>query len=481
MSKRAGDPRRAVKGWSENGVPPEKAFPEEKFFRGKFSGQDRPKPVALDGKANSCANAHEETYPATPVRDEPARNQKLQVALVCDWLVNVGGAERVLLELHKMFPDAPIYTSKYNQKGIDWFKDAEVKTGYLQHFPNCTRKLIGPLRSRWFRKLDLESYDLVISVTGAEAKGVKTHKTEQKTKNRTGFSTASGKTTHICFCHVPTQYYWGLYDDYMKDPGFGFLNPLARLGLKIFVKPMRKRDLEASKRPDYYVTISEYAKEEIKRFYKREATIIYPPVDTRTFIVEKSNTVENHKVGKSQVEKSEHQKHTDTYFITTSRFVNWKRLDLAIRACIKTGQKLILIGEGPEEKKLRRLAKNHRNIIFLPKMDQKGLKKYLENAAAYLFPSKEPFGIAPVEALAAGCPVIAYKEGGALDYIKDKENGLFFKEQSVDSLATAIEEFLKMKSKKGSFSAKEISASALPFDTEIFKKKMKEFIDEKIG
>lgn len=386
-----------------------------------------------------------------------------KVALVCDWLVNVGGAERVLLELHKMYPDAPIYTSKYNQKGIDWFKDAEVKTGYLQHFPSCTRKLIGPLRSRWFRKLDLTSYDLVISVTGAEAKGVKTHKTEQKSKNRTEISTDRGKTTHICFCHIPTQYYWGLYDDYMKDPGFGFLNPLARLGLKIFVKPMRKRDLEASKRPDYYITISEYAKEEIKRFYKREATIIYPPVNTKTFLREKSN-----------------REAVENYFITTSRFVNWKHLDLAVKACIKTNQNLILIGEGPEEKKLRRLAKNHRNIIFLPKTDQKGLKKYLENAAAYLFPSKEPFGIAPVEALAAGCPVIAYKEGGALDYIKDGENGLLFEKQSVDSLSSAIEKFLKLKSKKGSFPPKKISTSALPFDTEIFKQKMKEFIDEKI-
>ena len=398
----------------------------------------------------------------------------MKVALVCDWLVNVGGAERVLLELHKMFPEAPIYTSKYSPKGIDWFKDAKVKTGYLQHFPNCTRKLIGPLRSRYFRKLDLTSYDLVISVTGAEAKGVKTSpdqgKTEQGSKNRTEISTARGKALHICFCHVPTQYYWGLYDEYLKDPGFGILNPLARLGLKIFVSPMRKRDLAAAKRPDYYVTISNYAKQEIKRFYKRKATIIYPPVDTKTFMYEKSSHVENIKTGKSQVGK-------EPYFITTSRFVNWKHLDLAIKACKKTNQKLILIGEGPEYKKLLRLADGDNNIIFLPKMNQKSLKKYLEHAAAYLFPSKEPFGIAPVEALAVGCPVIAYKEGGALDYIKDGENGLFFKEQTADSLAKTIEKFL---STKNNFNPTKIASTALPFDTEIFKTKMKEFIDEKI-
>ena len=391
---------------------------------------------------------------------------RLNVALCCDWLINVGGAERVLLELHKMYPDAPIYTSKYSQKGIDWFNDADVRTGYLQYFPNCLRKFIGPLRARYFRKLDLTAYDLVISVTGAEAKGIKTKveqgKTEQNLKNRTGFSTGRGKTTHICFCHVPTQYYWGLYDQYMRDPGFGILNPLARLGLKIFVKPMRKRDFEAAKRPDYYVTISEYAKQEIKRYYKRESTIIYPPVDTKTFVSKKSNREKD-------------------YFITTSRFVNWKRLDLAIKACIKLNKKLILIGEGPEAKKLKKLAKGYPNIIFLPKMEQKELKKYLCNASAYLFPSQEPFGIAPVEALAAGCPVIAYQKGGALDYIKDGKNGLFFAEQSVSSLASALEEFQKLKSadpKK--FSPTEISTSALPFDTEIFKAKMQEFVHEKI-
>ncbi|MBQ9016870.1 glycosyltransferase [Candidatus Saccharibacteria bacterium] len=413
----------------------------------------------------------------------------MRVALVCDWLINFGGAERVLLELHKMYPDAPIYTSKYHKKGIDWFDDAEVKTGYLQYFPNCLRKVIGPLRARWFRKLDLSSYDLVISVTGAEAKGVKTTKTEQNQKNRTQFSTVGGKTTHICFCHVPTQYYWGLYDQYLKDPGFGFLNPLARLGLKLFVKPMRKKDFEAAKKPDYYITISDYAKQEIQRYYKREATVIYPPVDTKTFLPEKSSDVENlkqHKVGKSQTEKSlsENTKVTESqieyqnYFITTSRFVNWKRLDLAVKACLKTDHTLVLIGEGPEYQKLRRLAKNSPKIIFLPKMDQAGLKKYLENADAFLFPSQEPFGIAPVEALAAGCPVIAYRKGGALDYIKDGENGLFFESQTVASLARAIERFDTVKAK---FSSAKISASALPFDTKIFRTKIQEFINEKIA
>ena len=137
--------------------------------------------------------------------------KKMKVALVCDWLTNVGGAEKVLLEIHKMFPEAPIYTSKYDKKGINWFLDADVRTGWLQIFPTVLRRFLGPLRQRWFLKLDLSEYDLVISVTGAEAKSVKVP-----------------NGVHVSYCHVPTQYYWQMYDDYVKNPGFGFLNPIVR-------------------------------------------------------------------------------------------------------------------------------------------------------------------------------------------------------------------------------------------------------------
>ena len=189
-----------------------------------------------------------------------------KVALVCDWLINVGGAEKVLLKLHEIYPDAPIYTSKYDQKGIDWFKNADVRTGSLQKYPNFMRKLIGPLRQRYFEKLDLSAYDLVISVTGAEAKAV-------KAKNG----------LHISYCHVPTQYYWGMYEDYLKNPGFGLLNPVIRIGLRLIIKPLRKADLRATNSPDYYITISDYAKEQIKYFYNRESIVIHPPVETRVF------------------------------------------------------------------------------------------------------------------------------------------------------------------------------------------------------
>ncbi len=190
----------------------------------------------------------------------------MKVALVCDWLTNVGGAEKVLLEIHRMYPDAPIFTSQYDEKGIDWFRDADVRTGKLQKYPAKFRRLLGPLRQKYFSKLGLSEYDLVISVTGAEAKAVEV---------------PNGK--HICYCHVPTQYYWGMYDDYIKNPGFGIFNPFVRLCFRLMVRPLRKADLKAAQRPDQFVTISEYAKEQIKKYYGRDAIVVHPPVEVETF------------------------------------------------------------------------------------------------------------------------------------------------------------------------------------------------------
>lgn len=369
----------------------------------------------------------------------------MKVALVCDWLTNVGGAERVLFSIHEMYPNAPIYTSKYNKKGIDWFKNADVRTGWLQIFPTKLRRFLGPLRQRYFEKLDLSEYDLVISVTGAEAKSVKAKK-------------------HICYCHVPTQYYWQMYDDYIRNPGFGILNPLVRLALKILVKPLRKKDYVAAQGPDEFVTISKYAADQIEKYYGREAKIIHPPVNVQKFSTD-SKKFSTGKTGEN-AEK--------TGFITTSRQVTWKRLDLCVEACLETGSPLTIIGEGPEHKNLVELAAGSPLIFFYPRMSQTELKKYLKTSEAYLFPSLEPFGIAPVEALAAGCPVIAFGKGGALDYVEPNKNGIFFEAQTAESLVYAIKKFKDLK-----FDREKIKKSAEKFDEKIFKTKLKEFIREK--
>ena len=408
----------------------------------------------------------------------------MKVALVCDWLTNVGGAEKVLLELHHLYPKAPIYTSKYNKKGIDWFDKAEVRTGWLQVFPTCLRRVLGPLRQWYFSQLDLSEYDLIISVTGAEAKSVKSGKwLHEKGKKRV----KNPKGIHISYCHVPTQYYWQMYDTYVKNPGFGVLNPVVRFFFKLLVKPLKKADYKAAQRPDYYVTISDYAKAQIKKYYGREAIVIHPPVETEVF-KQGNNKKEKSQVGvdgegnnifqKSQEGGSaqvvENFDITKTY-ITTSRQVNWKRLDIAIQGCIKAKRPLLVIGEGPLHNDLVKLAGDSDYVKFLPLMSKDELSFYLGQARGFIFPSLEPFGIAPVEALSAGCPVIAYGEGGALDYVVDGKNGVLFKKQTASSLADAISRFEKMK-----FNRKKVAESADKFAVKRFDQEIKAFVNEKV-
>lgn len=366
-----------------------------------------------------------------------------KVAIVCDWLTNVGGAERVLKTIHDLYPHAPIYTSKYDKKGIDWFKNADVRTGWLQIFPTSWRRLLSPLRQLYFSHLDLSEYDIVISVTGAEAKSVKT-----------------GKAVHFCYCHVPTQYYWQLYSEYLKNPGFGFLNPIVKFFFKLFVGPLRRADYRAAQRPDYFITISSYAARQIQKYYKRESTIIFPPVAVENFSA-----------------PTEHCKNNNTskkYFVNYSRQTNWKYLDIIVKACLETKQPLVLIGSGPEHDHLVKLANGSELITFLPEQPQSELRKYLTGAKAFIFPSLEPFGIAPVEALAFGCPIIAYAKGGSEDYLLEGKNGLSFDRQTSKSLAKAIRQFEKQK-----FSRKIIQNSAEQFSETHFIKKITAFIHEK--
>ena len=420
-----------------------------------------------------------------------------KIALVCDWLTVVGGAEQVLRELHRIYPDAPIYTSQYRPKGINWFLDAEVKTGWLNLLPAFLRKFIAPLRQNYFKHLDLTAYNLVISVSGCDAKFVKTK-----------------PGAHICYCHVPTQYYWGKYREYLEDPGFGKLNFLVRPVFRLMVKNLRKKDLEAAARPDYYLTISDFAQQEIKQFYERESTIIYPPVAVENFqtvapyreiiqsncqILSQHNSkkkqtkikLENNiKHNKSQIisEKSTRELPeilqklpesflTEGFYLNFSRQVNWKRLDLILAACKKLKFNLVLIGNGAAHESLVSQAAGSKRVAFFDILPQSDLKEFVKYAKAFVFPSNEPFGIAPVEALASGCPVIALKQGGALDYIQDGKNGLFFEEQSVDSLAQTLKNF-EAKSVNSFLSSQEISATATKFSTENFHRKIRQFIEK---
>lgn len=367
-----------------------------------------------------------------------------KVAIVHDWLVG-GGAEMVVLELHRMFPEAPIYTSYCSD---EWRQklDGKVVTGWLQHWPfSKLRKFIPLLRIWWFGSLDLSGYDLVISSSGnGEAKSVKA-----------GSQYKQG-TLHICYCHSPTHFYWRHYDQYLQSPGFGIFNPVVRLALRLLVGPLRRWDLKASKRPDVYIANSEHIKRDIKRYYQRDSTVIWPPIDTDRFI--KGTTIA--------------KRHG---FITVGRQQPYKRVDLIVEACNRLGLPLTIIGGGPDHEQLKKIAGPTVDFIPKDKATDAVITEQMAHAEAFIFASFEDFGITPIEALAAGTPVIAYKAGGALDYIQPGVNGAFFEEQTVESLVAALKKF-----KTGDYNAKKVSQTSRQFSAGHFRERMLHFIEKSV-
>jgi glycosyltransferase involved in cell wall biosynthesis len=365
----------------------------------------------------------------------------LKVAIVHDWLIG-GGAERVVLALHEMFPEAPIYTSyctpQWRQK-----LDNKVITGYLQHWPfSKLRKFMGILRIWWFSRLNFSGYDLVISSTGnGEAKGIHVPK----------------GTTHICYCHSPVHYYWRHYNQYMERPGFGAFDPLARFGLRLLVGPLRAWDYRAAQKPDLFIANSTHIKRDIKQYYGRDAVIIHPPVDVERFRAAATKKRQG--------------------FVTVSRLAPAKRADIVVEACTRLNLPLIVIGDGPDYDRLTKLAGP--SVTFLAKANGRRasdveVAERLAAAEAFLFASFDDFGIVSVEAQAAGTPVIAYKAGGAPDYIEPGKTGLFFEEQTVESLCAALQDFQKT---KHDFDAVYIQKQAGRFAAPAFKKQLRELID----
>lgn len=360
----------------------------------------------------------------------------MKVAIVHDWLVG-GGAERVVEELHKMFPEAPIYTSYCTP---EWRRrlNSKVVTGFLQRWPfGLLRKYVGVLRIWWFTHLDFSGYDLVISSSGnGEAKGIKT----------------GPGTKHICYCHSPVHFYWRHYNQYMKRPGFGFFDPVARLGLRLLVGPLRRWDLKAAKRPDYFIANSNHIQTDIKRYYGRDSVVIHPPVDVERFGAIETATKERRG------------------FITVGRQTGYKHTDIIVEACTRLGLPLTVIGKGPEHKRLVGLAGP--TIKFVVGAPDSDVGRRLASAQAFLFAAFEDFGITPVEAMAAGTPVIAYKAGGTLDYVEPGKTGLFFEEQTTESLIQALEKFDPSR-----FDPKTLRQKAEQFSAAAFRAKIKRFIE----
>jgi glycosyltransferase involved in cell wall biosynthesis len=334
-----------------------------------------------------------------------------------------------------MFPEAPIYTSYCTP---EWRKrlDNKVITGWLQYgpFPKL-RKFIPLLRIWWFTSLKFDDYDLVISSSGAEAKGIKVPK----------------NTTHINYCHAPTHYYWSRYNEYMVSPGFGSFDWLARIGLKLLVSPLRNWDYKAAQRPNFMIANSTYTQTAIKKYYGRGSVVIHPPVYFERF--QKPENITKNRQG----------------FIVSGRQTPYKRFDLAIKACTKLNLPLVVVGDGPDHKKLQSLAGP--SIKFIGRVTDEEVERQFSHAQALIFPGIDDFGITAVEAMAAGTPVIAYKAGGALDYVIEKETGAFFNLQTTESLVKKLKAF-----KTETYDSDKITTFAKTFSPAYFSHKMKEFI-----
>jgi len=328
----------------------------------------------------------------------------LRVALVHDWLTNQGGGERVLWQLHQLYPNAPIYTSVYEPDKMPDFAGLDIRTSFLQNWPIAKKKhqLFPTLRTVAMESFDLSQYDLVISSSSAEAKGVIT----------------SPGTTHISYLHTPTRYYWSGYHDYLKHPGFGPLSPLIRLAMPGQVTKMREWDFAAAQRPDYLVANSQYVAARVKKYYRRNAEVIHPPVD---------------------VERFDYSKDRQDYFLVVSRLIPYKQVELAVRACTKLNQSLKVVGRGSELERLKKLAGP--SVTFISSANDDQVAQLMAKASAFIFTAEEDFGITPVEAMASGCPVIAYGVGGATESVIEGTTGLFFKEPTVESVMDAIRRF----------------------------------------
>lgn len=357
----------------------------------------------------------------------------MKVALAYDKVNKWGGAERVLLALHKVFPKAPLYTSVYNKKSAPWASVFSVKTSFLQKIPFAKSRhdLLAPLMPLAFESFDFSEYDLVISVTSESAKGIITN----------------SKTKHICYCLTPTRYLWSGYSEYFK-------NPIKRIMATPFVNYLKKWDIASSKRPDVFIGISKEVKARIKKYYKRDSIIIYPPVEIADF-------------------SKSHKSLQGDYFLVVSRLVPYKRIDLAISACNRLNLPLKIIGIGSDAKKLKRLA--GKSIEFLGKVTDEELINYYKNSKALIFPGKEDFGLTMVEAQAFGKPVIAFKEGGALDIVRSGVTGKFFNKQSPESLMKALENFNPSR-----YNSKLCREGAKRFSFSIFQDKLIKAIDLKI-
>lgn len=353
----------------------------------------------------------------------------------------MGGVARVDVALHEAFPDAPIYTSVYEPDELarQHFEGLDIRTTWLQKLPRPLRKLqrlFPMLRVKAFRDLDLSAYDIIISSSSAESKQVRKSGPDQ---------------IHICYCHTPIRYYWGYTEQYLANPGFGWLNWPARIGLKLLLPSLKKADYQAAQQVDYFIANSSEVRDRIHKYYGKDSVVINPPVDTEGFTPYALPLDQR------------------TGYLAHGRQVPYKRVDLAVRACTELGLPLTVSGSGPEHDSLVGMAGP--SVRFVTGASDEEVAKLFGSARAYLFPALEDFGIVQVEALAAGTPVIGYREGGTQDIIRDGIDGCWFDEQTPESLMSVLQDF-----DQNNFDETNIRGRAKLFDKSSFISKITEFV-----
>lgn len=364
------------------------------------------------------------------------------MAIVCDFLTVMGGAENVVLAMHEAFPDAPIYTALYNPDKMPAFRKLDVRTSDLQNLPKKLRsyhKLFPTMAVNAMRRLDLSAYDIILTSSYLHGHQVTKARPEQVIIN---------------YCHTPPRYYWSHYDEYRRDPGYGKLNPVIRTLMPLMVPRQRKLDLEAARQVDVFIANSTETQKRIKKYYGRSSTVIHPPVDTGRFTPAR--------------ERGDH-------YVTIGRQLPYKRYDLAVMAVTKLGRKLIVFGNGPAHDKLAALAGptvEFRTDRFSDASDPE-YEKALNSARGFIYPAEEDFGIVSVEALAAGAPVIGYGRGGTTDIVTSEEVGVLFDRQTVDDVVAAIE-----RAEQLTFLPSKLARTAKRFDKTLFLTKIRKVVGD---
>ena len=358
----------------------------------------------------------------------------MKIALVHDYLVQYGGAERVLETFTEIFPRAPIYTMVYDQKLMGRsFSGKKIFTSFLQKIPfvGSHHRLFPLLMPMAIEQFDLSEYDIVLSDSNSYAKGVIT----------------MPHTLHITYCHTPMRYAWDDCHKYLREFKY---SKLTKKFIPFAMNYIRMWDRISADRSDKYIANSKFVASRIKKYYNKNSFVINPPVSAKNFYISKN--IEN-------------------YYLMVGRALPYKRFDIVIKAFNELKLPLKIIGKGLEMNKLKKYANS--NIEFLGYLNDKETSDYYSKCKAFIFPPEEDFGITPLEAMVSGRPVIAFRGGGVLETVVENKTGLFFNEQTPQSIINAVRAFDSYK-----FDSKEIREHALRFDKEIFKEKIKKFVEE---